>query len=69
MVAELVPNGRDRGLTGGTPFLTVADINAEVKSLVEAGCTVIEDPHDVGGGKLVVVVHDAQGYVIGLAQS
>ncbi|WP_405496346.1 VOC family protein [Nocardia sp. NBC_00511] len=69
LAVGLVPNGRDRGLTGGTPFWTVDDINAEVKALVEAGGTVTEDPHDVGGGKLVAVVQDAQGNVIGLAQS
>lgn len=65
----LVPNGRDRGMTGGTPFWTVDDINGSVKTLVEAGGTVTEEPHDVGGGKQVAIVIDAQGNVIGLAQA
>lgn len=54
-------------MTGATPFWTVDDINGEVKALVTAGGTVAEDVHDVGGGKLVAIVNDAQGNVIGLA--
>lgn len=64
----LVPNGQQRGMTGATPFWTVDDINAQVKALVEAGGKVAEEPHDVGGGKQVAIVSDAQGNVIGLAQ-
>ncbi|MFJ4655787.1 VOC family protein [Nocardia sp. NPDC088792] len=65
----LVPNGQQRGLTDGTPFWTVDDIQAEVKALVEAGGTVAENVHDVGGGKQVAIVKDVQGNTIGLAQS
>ncbi|WP_040813142.1 VOC family protein [Nocardia concava] len=65
----LVPNGQQRGMIGGTVFWTVDDINTAVKTLVEAGGTVTEDAHDVGGGKLVAILKDPQGNVIGLAQS
>ncbi|WP_216899167.1 VOC family protein [Nocardia alni] len=65
----LVPGGDQRGLVTGTPFWTVDDIKGQVKALVEAGGLVSEDVHEVGGGKLVAIVKDAQGNVIGLAQS
>ncbi len=65
----LVPDGQARGMIGATAFWTVDDIDAHVKTLVEAGGTVTEEAHDVGGGKLVAIVKDAQGNVIGLAQS
>ncbi|MBF6173678.1 VOC family protein [Nocardia blacklockiae] len=68
LAVGLVPNGHQRGMTGPTPFWTVDDIAGQVKSLVEAGGTVSEEPHDVGGGKQVAIVADAQGNVIGLAQ-
>ncbi|MET9490438.1 VOC family protein [Nocardia sp. NPDC006630] len=67
LAVGLVPNGQQRGMTGATPFWTVDDINGQVKALVAAGGTVAEDVHDVGGGKLVAIVNDAQGNVIGLA--
>ncbi|MFF0490980.1 VOC family protein [Nocardia sp. NPDC004068] len=69
LAVGLVPNGADRGMTGATPFWSVDDIQAHVKSLVEAGATVTEEPHDVGGGKQVAIVKDPQGNIIGLAQS
>ncbi|AYF74878.1 glyoxalase [Nocardia yunnanensis] len=65
----LVPNGQDRGMTGATPFWTVDDIDTHVKTLVEAGATITENPHDVGGGKQVAILKDPQGNIIGLAQS
>jgi predicted enzyme related to lactoylglutathione lyase len=52
----------------GTPFWTVDDINGEVKALVEASGTVSEDVHQVGGGKQVAIVEDAQGNAIGLSR-
>ncbi|WP_327146265.1 VOC family protein [Nocardia sp. NBC_01327] len=67
LAVGLVPNGQQRGMTGPTPFWTVEDINGQVKALVAAGGTVAEEVHDVGGGKLVAIVNDAQGNVIGLA--
>ena len=44
------------------------DIEASVQSLVAAGATLEEAPHDVGGGLLVAKVKDADGNVIGFRQ-
>ncbi len=67
-VLGLDPNGHKRGMTGATPFWEVADIRGTVAGLVEAGATVIEDVHDVGGGGLVAILRDADGNMIGLSQ-
>jgi predicted enzyme related to lactoylglutathione lyase len=68
LAVGLVPDGSRRGMIGATPFWTVDDIGGQVKALVEAGGTVAEDVHEVGGGKQVAIVKDAQGNVIGFAQ-
>ena len=61
----LDPNG-----TGGPIcFWDVDDIAASVQSLVAAGATLDEAPHDVGRGLLVAKVKDADGNVVGLRQS
>jgi predicted enzyme related to lactoylglutathione lyase len=61
----LDPNG-----TGGPIcYWDVDDIEASVQSLVGAGATLDEAPHDVGRGLLVAKVQDADGNVIGLRQS
>ena len=61
----LDPNG-----TGGPIcYWDVDDIAASVQSLVAAGATLDEAPHDVGRGLLIAKVKDADGNVIGLRQS
>ena len=40
-----------------------------MKALVAAGATVVDEPKDVGGGKLVASVKDADGNVTGLVQA
>ena len=47
----------------------VDDIEASVKLLLDAGAQVQEAVSDVGGGKLVASVRDADGNVIGLIQT
>ena len=64
----LEPNGAERGMTGATPFFDVDDIKAAVAGLVEAGATIIEDAHPVGGGGRVAILEDADGNMIGLGQ-
>ena len=64
----LVPNGTSQGLTGPTPYFTVDDIQASVQALVAACGQAVQDPRDVGGGRLVALVNDADGNVIGLSQ-
>lgn len=61
----LDPNG-----TGGPVcYWEVPDIDAGVQSLVAAGGEVSEAPHDVGGGKLIAKVTDANGNLLGLSQA
>jgi len=60
----LDPNG-----TGGPIcYWYVDDIEASVQSLVAAGATLEEAPHDVGGGLLVAKVKDADGNITGFRQ-
>ncbi len=67
-ILGLDPNGHNRGMTGATPFWEVDDIEGVVAGLVEAGATIIEAVHDVGGGGLVAILADADGNMIGLSQ-
>jgi len=62
----LDPNGKRRGMTGATPFWEVEDIHAEIAGLVEAGATIVEAAHDIGGGALVAILADKDGNMIGL---
>lgn len=57
------------GAAGPICFWDVDDIEASVRSLVSAGGELDEAPHNVGGGKLVAKVKDANGNVIGLTES
>ncbi len=65
----LDPNGAVRGMKGATPFWDVDDIAATVAGLVEAGATIAEDAHDVGGGLLVAILSDPDGNMIGVRQA
>ncbi len=64
----LDPSGHRKGLTGATPYWSVDDLEATVASLVEAGSTVTQEATEVGGGRTVAVVADADGNMIGLMQ-
>ena len=64
----LDPNGHRKGLTGGTPYWSVDDLEATTASLVEAGATVRQKATNVGGGRTVAVLADADGNMIGLMQ-
>jgi predicted enzyme related to lactoylglutathione lyase len=61
----LDPNGHAQGLSGPVPYWHVDDIARSVQALVAAGGEVLRD---VGGGKLIAWVKDADGDVIGLLQ-
>ena len=59
-----------RGQTAGPlPYWEVDDIRRRLKELVDAGARQDQDVRDVGGGKLIATVKDADGNVIGLTQS
>lgn len=64
----LLPNGHDQGMAGPVSYWHVDDIEMRVKALVEAGGRVTQEVRDVGGGKLIASVDDADGNVIGLLQ-
>ena len=64
----LIPNGHGRGMTGAVGYCTVADIRKSLDSLVVAGATRQQDVTEVGGGRLIASVKDADGNVVGLLQ-
>jgi predicted enzyme related to lactoylglutathione lyase len=65
----LDPNGHKKGMTGPIAYHDVLDIAATVKTLTDAGAETVDEPRDVGGGKLIATLKDADGNVIGLAQN
>jgi len=65
----LVPGGHDsQNMTGTTAFWHVDDIKAAVQTVLDAGGATQQEAHDVGGGRLVAAVTDAEGNVIGFIQ-
>lgn len=64
----LDPNGHDKGLVGPTGYWHVPDITEALTALVANGGRKTQDVTDVGGGKLIATVEDADGNVIGLLQ-
>jgi predicted enzyme related to lactoylglutathione lyase len=65
----LNPHGHAQGMTGPVGYFIVDDIRSSVDSLVGLGATVTQDATDVGGGKLIAVLADADGNPIGLTQN
>jgi len=61
----LDPHGHQHGMT---PYYQVDDIKQSLQALLGAGATTVEDIKDVGGGKLIAVVKDTEGNIIGLTQ-
>jgi predicted enzyme related to lactoylglutathione lyase len=61
----LVPGGN---MTGPVAYWHVADIEAKLAELTEAGATVHEAPREVGPGRTVATVTDPDGNVLGLLQ-
>ncbi|MGH8876958.1 MAG: VOC family protein [Stackebrandtia sp.] len=64
----LVPGGGSQGMTSPVAYWNVSDIDAKLAELTAAGATVNEAAHDVGGGRQVATVTDADGNVLGLLQ-
>jgi predicted enzyme related to lactoylglutathione lyase len=64
----LDPNGHSRGMTGPVPYWHVTDIRARLAALLDAGAELLQDVTDVGGGKLIASVKDADGNLIGITQ-
>jgi predicted enzyme related to lactoylglutathione lyase len=65
----LDPNGHAHGMTGPLPYWHVADIDASVRALLDAGAEVVQDVKDVGGGRRIATLRDADGNPIGVLQN
>jgi predicted enzyme related to lactoylglutathione lyase len=61
----LDPYGHKAGMTG---YYHVNDIQKSLQLLLDAGAQVQEEVHDVGGGRLIASVKDADSNIIGLIQ-
>ena len=64
----LDPHGHRKGMTGPIGYWHVDDIEASLAALLAAGAEAQQAVTDVGGGKLIAAVKDADGNVIGLLQ-
>jgi predicted enzyme related to lactoylglutathione lyase len=62
----LDPNGHKHG---ATPYYQVDDIRGTLQSLLDAGAQTIQDVQDVGAGKLIAIVKDTEGNIIGISQN
>ena len=56
-------------MTGPVGYWHVDDIKQSLKALVDTGAKAQQEVKDVGGGKLIASVKDADGNVIGLIQA
>jgi predicted enzyme related to lactoylglutathione lyase len=65
----LDPHGHKQGMAGAVCYWEVGDIKQALQSLLDAGGETLRDVSDVGGGKLIAMVKDADGNVIGLTES
>jgi predicted enzyme related to lactoylglutathione lyase len=65
----LDPHGHSKGMTGPVTYYRVGDVDGTIKQLVEAGAEVTQPAGDVGGGKIVAVLKDADSNPIGLIQA
>lgn len=65
----LDPNGHHKGMSAPLAYVEVDDIQRRLDQLLEAGAETQQPITDVGGGKLIAAVRDADGNVTGLAQT
>jgi predicted enzyme related to lactoylglutathione lyase len=64
----LDPHAPGQGITVPIAYYQVEDIQQSLQSLVEAGAQIAQEPKDVGYGKLIGTLTDADGNLIGLIQ-
>jgi len=62
----LNPHGDAKGQTVPIAYSHVPDIEVALKAVVAAGATIVEEPNEVGGGRLISTFKDADGNVTGL---
>jgi len=65
----LDPRGHAKAMTGPIGYVEVDDIQGRLKSLLAAGARERQGVTDVGGGKLIAWLEDADGNLIGLQQA
>jgi predicted enzyme related to lactoylglutathione lyase len=65
----LDPHGHSQGMTGPVAYFHVDDIEKSLQTLLDAGAEVQQEVRDVGGGRLIASVKDADDNVIGLIQA
>ena len=65
----LDPRGHSQGIASSVNYWQVVDIKKSVDLLVGLGAVLQQAITDVGGGRLVATVRDADGNVTGLMQS
>ena len=65
----LDPHGHSQGMTRPVSYWRVDNIKNIMKLLLNAGAQAQQEVKDVGGGKLIAAVKDADGNIIGLIQS
>ena len=63
------PHGHSKGITGPVVYMSVTDIQSSLNQLLEAGAQPLQAVQDVGGGKLIASVKDADGNIVGLIQN
>lgn len=64
----LDPNGHAQGMEGPVAYVQVGDIEASVKALAGAGAEELRPITDVGGGRRIAIMKDADGNAIGLQE-
>ena len=64
----LDPNGHSKGMTGPIDYWQVGDIRESLQRFLDAGAQAQQAVTDVGGGKQIASVKDADGNLIGLIQ-
>jgi predicted enzyme related to lactoylglutathione lyase len=64
----LDPNDHNNGMTGPIGYWHVNDIKKTLRLIPDAGAQAEQDVKDVGWGKLIASVKDADGNIIGLVQ-
>jgi predicted enzyme related to lactoylglutathione lyase len=65
----LDPHGHRKGMAGPVVYVTVADIQSSLQQLLDAGAQAQQAVQDVGGGRLIASVKDADGNITGLLQN
>jgi predicted enzyme related to lactoylglutathione lyase len=64
----LDPNGHGKGMAGPVGYWHVDDIDKSLAALLHAGGQTKQPINDVGGGRRIAMVEDADGNLIGLLQ-